>query len=67
VATGSSTWAASGAVGPFRYAVLYNSTAAAKNLINWWDYSQSISLANTDTFTFLANGASGVQPVLTFT
>jgi hypothetical protein len=42
---------ASGAVGPFRYVYLYNDTAASDNLIGYWDYGSSISLANTETFT----------------
>ena len=44
---------ASGAVGPFRYAVLYNDTptSPADPLIGWWDYGSSISLANGETFT----------------
>ena len=44
---------ASGAVGPFRYAVLYNDTptSPADPLIGWWDYASSISLANGETFT----------------
>jgi len=42
---------ASGAVGPFRYAVLYNDTATDDPLIGWWDYASSISLANAETFT----------------
>jgi len=42
---------ATGAVGPFRYAVLYNDTAAADNLIQYWDYGSPITMANTDTFT----------------
>jgi len=44
-------WTATGAVGPFRYVVLYNNTSGTKPLIGWWDYGSSISLANTDTFT----------------
>lgn len=44
---------ASGAVGPFRYAVLYNDTptSPADPLIGYWDYGSSISLANLETFT----------------
>ncbi len=44
---------ASGAVGPFRYAVFYNDTptSPADPLIGWWDYGAAISLANGETFT----------------
>jgi len=51
LAAGNVVFTATGAVGPLRYAVIYNHTAASKNLIGWWDYGSSISLANTDTFT----------------
>ena len=46
------TLTATGAVGPFRYVVLYNDTptSPADPLIGWWDYGSSISLANTETF-----------------
>jgi hypothetical protein len=44
---------ASGAVGPFRYVVLYNDTptSPADPLIGFWDYGSSISLATGETFT----------------
>jgi hypothetical protein len=44
---------ASGAVGPFRYAVLYNDTPSspADPLIGYWDYGSNVTLANGETFT----------------
>lgn len=52
---------ATGAVGPFRYAVLYNDTptSPAKPLIAWWDYGSSISLANGETFTVDMDATNG--------
>lgn len=54
---------ATGAVGPFRYAVLYDSTPVTKTLIGWYDYGSSISLANTDTFTIAFDGTAGVLTI----
>jgi hypothetical protein len=44
------TMTASGAVGPFRYVVLYNDTAASDELICYWDYGSEVTLASGDTF-----------------
>lgn len=42
---------ASGAVGPFRYVYIYDDTAASDQLIMYYDYGSSISLASGETFT----------------
>ena len=50
---------ASGAVGPFRYIVVYNDTSTSDNLISYADYGSSISLASGDTFTIDFDGTNG--------
>lgn len=50
---------ASGAVGPFRYVVLYNDTATNDELIAYADYGSSISLANGETFTVDFDAVNG--------
>jgi hypothetical protein len=54
------TLTASGAVGPFRYVVIYNDTATNDELIGWYDNGSSISLANTDTFLLDFDATNGV-------
>ena len=43
--------ASGGSIGPFRYAILYNDTASAKNVIGYWDYGSALTLAASETFT----------------
>lgn len=53
---------ATGAVGPFRYAVLYNDTQTtpAKPLVGWWDYGSAVTMANADTFTVDFDNTNGI-------
>jgi hypothetical protein len=57
--------ASGGSIGPFRYAVLYNDTptSPADPLIAWWDYGSSITLADTETFTWDADPTTGVLQI----
>ena len=52
--------AGGGSIGPFRYPVLYNDTAANDELIGYWDYGSSITLADTETFTVDFDATTGV-------
>lgn len=57
-ALASPTWTASGSMGPFRYAVLYDSTTGA--LIGWWDFGSSLTLTSGQTFTVALDATNGV-------
>jgi hypothetical protein len=42
--------ATAGGIGPFRYVIMYNSSATNK-VVGYYDYGSSITLADTETFT----------------
>jgi hypothetical protein len=52
--------AAGGSIGPFEWAVLYNSSAASQQLIGWWDYGTAITLTNGNTFSVALDQTNGV-------
>lgn len=54
---------ATGTVGPFRYIVLYDDTAASDDLIGWYDRGSSVTLENGDTFTCDFDGTNGVLQI----
>ncbi len=51
-------WTATGAIGPFQYAVLYNSSTAGGDLIAWWDYGTPVTLNTGESFTVKFNNTS---------
>ncbi len=62
---GDVTFTATGSVGPFRYAVLYNDTptSPADPLIGWYDCDQAVTLLVGDTFTVDFDATNGVLTI----
>lgn len=61
VLSSPATWTATGSVGPFRYAILWDSTTSQP--IAYWDYGSSITLTSGDTFAITLDGTNGVFTV----
>ena len=51
------------AMAAFRFAVLYNDTAANDPLIGYWDYGSSVTLNSGETFTVTLDSVNGTLTV----
>lgn len=55
--------ASGGAVAAFQYIVIYNDTAASDDLICWFDYGSSLTLADGETLTLDFDGTNGLLQI----
>ena len=55
--------ASGGSIGPFRYIVLYNDTAASDELIGYYDYGTNVTVTIGNTFTVDFDGSGGVLTI----
>lgn len=52
--------ASGGSFANFRYAVIYNSTAASGNLIGFWDYGATLTLTSGNSFVVQLDQTNGI-------
>ena len=60
---GAATWTGTsqtGNFGAFRYIVIYDDTAASKNIIGWYDLAQEVTLVGTNGDQITLTFASGI-------
>ena len=55
--------ASGGSVAAFRYVVIYDDTAASDQLVGFYDYGSSLTLADTETLTIDFDGSAGVLTI----
>jgi len=55
--------ATDGAVGPFRYVVIYNNTSTNDLLIGWYDNGSSLTLNAGDQFNIDLDGSNGLLTI----
>jgi len=51
--------AAGGSIGPFRYVVLYNDTAASDELVGWYDFGAANTILGGNSFTVQFDAVNG--------
>lgn len=55
--------ASGGSVGAFRYIVIYNDTATNDELIAWFDYGSSLTLASGESLALDFDGTNGLLQI----